>query len=84
VTPSGVRSFMVLRPVDPTDGLSGLGCVAVGALMPTGSVAMTWMTGVDSKTWFDDIDDLVLVHGHAGTRIMFDDDPDNPIEGVGP
>ena len=77
---SDVRAFVVERSADPS-GISGTGRVAVGAVMPTGAVALTWLTSVESKTWFDSLDDFLLVHVHPGTRIRFDDDPDRPIEG---
>ena len=77
---SDVRAFAMERSMDRS-GVSGTGRVAVGALMPTGTVALTWLTGIESRTWFDSFDDFLLVHVHVGTRVRFDDDPDHPIEG---
>jgi len=73
MTDSGIRTFRVER--------EGIGRIAVGALMPTHSVALAWILGVPSKVWFDRLEQLIEVHLHPGTVLIFDDNPDRPVKG---
>jgi hypothetical protein len=72
------RRFHLEREVD-VSGISGTGRVAEGVLFSNGRVAISWQAGPHQSTvvW-DDIEDVVAIHGHGGaTQIVWDD----PAEG---
>jgi len=71
-----VKPFYLLRHVDLT-GTSGTGIVAMGAIFPSGQVFLEWVAS-NHVSWnmFDNVDDLMLIHGHDGnSEIVFGDPP---------
>ena len=68
-----MRRFNVVRERD-ISGVSGVGNVAEGVLFTDGKVAMRWLTEHATTTFFDSLEDLILIHGHEGaTRVEFID-----------
>lgn len=68
-----VRRFKLERDEDET-GVSGTGHIADGALFEDGTAVVRWRTETASTTLFDDIEDVLAVHGHGGkTRLVFID-----------
>jgi len=67
------RRFRLCRAEDLT-GISGTGHVADGVRFPDGRIAMRWATGTASTAIYDDIEDVVHIHGHNGaTKIEWVD-----------
>ncbi len=65
-------TFHLLR-LDDESGVSGIGWVAEGAVFSNGWVVLVWPTGTPSLNFYECIEDVEAVHGHAGrTRIVFD------------
>jgi hypothetical protein len=65
------RLFDLQRDEDET-GVSGTGRVAEGVVFYDGKVALRWKTANASTTIFDDVADMLAVHGHAGkTRLVY-------------
>lgn len=68
------RLFELHRDEDET-GVSGTGVVAEGVVFADGSVALRWKTETASTTIFDDVDQMLKVHGHDGkTRLVYLDE----------
>lgn len=66
-----VCPFELHRDADET-GVSGTGVVAEGAVFSDGTVALRWKTDTASTTFFDDVDQMMKVHGHGGaTRLVY-------------
>lgn len=62
--------FELHRDADET-GVSGTGVVAEGAVFSDGTVVLRWKTDTASTTFFDDVDQMMKVHGHGGaTRLV--------------
>jgi hypothetical protein len=59
------RNFILLRKADMT-GVSGTGIVAVGSVMPTGYVALTWLSEHSSWVWYESIEKVAAIHTHHG------------------
>jgi hypothetical protein len=73
-TPPGARLFELHRDEDDT-GVSGTGVVASGVAFADGTVALRWRTATASTTIFDDVAQVLDVHGHDGkTRLVYLDD----------
>ncbi len=73
-----VRGFTLYRHEDET-GVSGTGTVAEGCLFHDGRVAMRWRTATASTTLFDNMDQVLKVHGHDGkTEVIWDDEKLDP------
>jgi len=69
-----MRTFYLNRKVD-VSGISGTGRIAQGIEFDNGKVAMTWLTDTSSTTVYDNIEDVEVIHGHAGaTEVVFDKD----------
>lgn len=65
------RPFALLRDVDD-DEVSGTGRVARGVQFGDGTCAIRWETESPSTGFYDDISDVVRIHGHGGkTRIVW-------------
>lgn len=67
--------FVLDRRVDET-GVSGAGVVAEGIQFSSGKVVLGWCTkkGPNSLTFWDSIDEVLMVHGHDGkTSILWVD-----------
>lgn len=69
-----MRRFELHRDDDET-GVSGTGVVAAGCVFEDGKVVMRWRTKTASTTSFDNLNDVLAVHGHGGkTRIVWIDE----------
>lgn len=83
------RRFSLWRDDDLT-GLSGVGDVALGVCFSTGPLVLRWRgigTEVRQLEIFDDLEQLVRVHGHGGrTRVVWLDERafDHPTHGGSP
>lgn len=64
-----MRTFVLHRSVDET-GVSGTGDVAEGVLFSDGKIALRWRTATASTTIFDDIAQVLAVHGHGGLSVI--------------
>lgn len=76
-SPPKIRKFHLNRVKDES-GVSGTGIVAVGVVLPSGRGILEWVskrTNAKSLGIYDDMDDLLEVHGHGGaTEIVYDDE----------
>lgn len=70
------RRFYLVRNQD-ISGLSGVGKVASGCCWPDGACVLHWNTEVWSTTVFQNMDDLIRLHGHNGATevVWVDGDP---------
>lgn len=63
-------NFYLERDLDET-GISGTGRVAHGVIFEDGRVAMRWLTECRTTTTYDNILDVITLHGHGGkTRLV--------------
>ena len=62
---SRVRRFYLLRHSDAT-GTSGVGIVAYGVVLPSGRVAIEWVSRLTSVALYDSLEVLEAIHGHEG------------------
>lgn len=68
---AGVRSFILERDID-VSGVSGTGVVAEGTHFSNGKAVLCWVTKYQSVVVYDDIETLMLIHGHDGkTRLIW-------------
>lgn len=66
-----MRLFVLVRNEDET-GISGTGMVAEGVEFTDGRCAMRWLTKTASTGLYDNIDQIVEIHGHGGkTEVIF-------------
>lgn len=63
------REFYLQRNEDES-GISGEGIVARGVIFPSGKVVMEWQTFHSSMGSFDNIDDVIAIHGHDGKTLV--------------
>lgn len=71
-----LRRFHFERMEDAS-GVSGCGIVAEGVEFSSGRVALTWLSPHPSINLYNNMEDVILIHGHEGrTKIVFDD----PVE----
>lgn len=59
------RRFFLKRTKDAS-GISGVGIVAFGIQMPTQKVIIEWLSDSPSEGIFNNIDELLKIHGHDG------------------
>lgn len=74
-----VKPFYLLRKED-VSGVSGTGVVAMGAIYPSGQVYLEWIAS-NHVSWgiFNNIDELIQLHGHEGkTQVIMGDPEDKP------
>ena len=64
-----MRRFCLVRYADPS-GVSGTGVVAHGVEFGDGSVALRWICSRPSTSLWESIDDMITVHGHAGSTVI--------------
>ncbi|MGC4942222.1 hypothetical protein [Kribbella sp. DT2] len=76
-----IRRFKLHRFVDVSD-VSGPGDVAEGIQFSDGSVAVRWISETPCTAVWDNIEALLVVHGHNGkTEVQWiDPDPDPATE----
>ena len=61
-----MRRFILNRTED-ISGMSGTGIVAEGVVFDDGTCALRWLTMRRSTVIFDNVSDLIAIHGHGGT-----------------
>lgn len=59
------RTFHLVRHVDTT-GVSGTGVVAEGVEFTDGTCVMKWHSQYSSTIIYDQVEDLLAIHGHGG------------------
>lgn len=59
-----IRKFHLNRLIDES-GMSGLGKVAEGVILPNGMTIMWWLKPPYSVQQYHSIDDLGWIHGHG-------------------
>lgn len=68
-----MRIFKLVRDEDAS-GVSGTGEVAEGIEFKNGKCVMCWDTKTSSIAVYENVDELVAIHGHEGrTYVKFDD-----------
>ena len=68
------RRFVLLRHKDES-GVSGTGIVAEGIQFSNGKCALSWLTDFTSVAIYDDVRELLKIHGHSGyTEVQWIDD----------
>ena len=79
------RRFLLYRHTDPS-GVSGTGVVAEGVQFVDGRVALRWRGQWPSTVAWDDVEQILGVHGHQGATVLRWIDPEPhvgywPVEG---
>ena len=64
-----MKRFYLVRRED-MHGVSGTGVVAEGVVFDSGMVAMTWLSELESATFFRNVRTLIKIHGHEGRTIV--------------
>lgn len=63
--------FHLVRKQD-VSGVSGTGVVALGTRYPNGKCTISWLHEISCIGVYDDIEQLVAIHGHGGnTTVQF-------------
>jgi hypothetical protein len=66
-----VRTFKLVRSED-LSGVSGVGEVAEGVEFKDGTVVISWLTKFHSIGIYENVEELVAIHGHEGrTHVEF-------------
>lgn len=66
-----MKMFLLIRHEDET-GVSGTGIVAEGIEFSNGKCSISWLTNVTSCAIYDNIEDVIHIHGHGGkTEVRF-------------
>jgi hypothetical protein len=68
--PSKIIPFYVCRDHD-VNGNSGCGIVAEGVIFSNGKCVMQWIHDIASIATFDNVNDLLAIHGHNGKTVIF-------------
>jgi hypothetical protein len=64
--------FWLYRKVD-SSGVSGVGYVAVGVVLPTGQVVLEWIVGDHrSIEIHSNLENVIAIHGHGGNTVVVD------------
>ena len=63
------RRFVLVRSVD-ISGISGTGIVAEGVQFSAGSVVLVWLHEHSSIGIYDNLADLIFIHGHNGATVV--------------
>lgn len=64
-----MRLFWLNRKRDKS-GVSGAGIVAEGIEFSNGKCSLCWLSGHKSVSIFDNITQLVAIHGHHGATVV--------------
>lgn len=64
-----IKEFYLKRVEDET-GISGVGLVARGVILPSGAVCMEWQTFHSSICIYKNIGDVDAIHGHNGKTLV--------------
>jgi hypothetical protein len=67
-----IRTFYLDRPTDVT-GVSGTGVVAHGVVFDDGTTVIRWLGEHRSTVVWPSLEDAEAIHGHHGTRFVWDD-----------
>ena len=60
-----MKMFWLYRKEDES-GVSGTGIVAEGVIFTSGKCALCWCAELTSIAIYDNMDDLMAIHGHGG------------------
>lgn len=63
------RPFHLVRLYDHS-GVSGTGIVAEGVLFSTGRVALHWISNHPSTAAWDNVEQMLAIHGHGGDTVL--------------
>lgn len=63
------KEFYLQRNEDES-GISGTGIIARGVIFPSGKVVMEWQTFHSSIALYDNINDVISIHGHDGKTLV--------------
>ena len=74
----GMVRFHLYRKEDES-GVSGTGVVAEGVRFCGGRCVLHWLTAVSSIAVYDNIEDLMAIHGHKGKTILQWEELDLPL-----
>lgn len=75
-----LQEFYLLRKKD-VSGVSGLGVVARGIVLPSHRVVMEWSMPFESITLFQNIGEVEKIHGHEGaTELILGTPPKKLME----
>jgi hypothetical protein len=67
-----MRLFWLNRRVDKS-GVSGTGIIAEGVVLSDGTAVLRWLKGHKSTAIYDNVQQLVAIHGHQhATLVTFD------------
>ncbi len=64
-----MKNFLLVRNEDET-GVSGVGIVAEGVVLPSGKAIIEWLVSPYSIGVYGSIEELIFVHGHHGKTII--------------
>jgi hypothetical protein len=64
-----MRRFYLARKED-VSGVSGTGRIAEGCTFDNGFVALTWLTGHFTLSYYNGIEELIEIHGHEGRTVV--------------
>ena len=70
--------FRLYRNTD-ISGVSGTGWVAEGCIFQNHRCCLSWLSTTPAVTLYDDIEDLMKVHGHGGATEIVYLDPVEPV-----
>lgn len=59
-----------LRRIEDESGISGVGVIAQGVEFENKKCALSWLTAHTSIAIYDDVETLMLIHGHNGKTII--------------
>lgn len=67
-----MRTF-ILKRIRDLSGVSGTGEIAEGVVFPSGKAVVFWKTATPSINIYDNVEDVLRIHGHGGaTEVHFD------------
>lgn len=69
-----------LRRLEDETGISGTGVVTNGIEFDDGTVVMVWNTDTTSVAVYQDIEDVVIIHGHNGKTVVEWTDEDFEVD----
>jgi hypothetical protein len=64
-----IKEFYLERLEDES-GVSGVGVVARGVILPSGKAVLEWETEMTSIAIYNNIDELIEIHGHHGKTLI--------------
>lgn len=66
-----MKEFYLKRNEDES-GVSGVGVVAKGVILPSGKCILEWQTSTSSLGIYNNIQELEAIHGHGGkTKVVY-------------